>query len=102
MNDQNKTPAEPSAPALSVVAGSASSGPWLCALEKWAEHWEWGGDTKDDAINAGLDLWGGEDRPDGFWIAPAHKSDETNIDDCDPEEAEYTVENDRAEWIPLR
>jgi hypothetical protein len=75
---------------------------WFCATSKSADRWEYGGDTQDAAINAGLDLWGGENRPDGFWIAPAHESDPDNIDDCDPEEGEYTVEADKAEWIPLR
>jgi len=63
----------------------------------------WGGDTKDDAVNAGLDLWaeGGEadQRPDGFWIAPSHKSRDDHDEDSD--DHEYTIEPKHAEWIPL-
>ena len=92
----------------------ASTTPWLCARYKDDETWEWGGDTLEDAINAGLDLWGGDlpddedgaynldgNRIDGFWVAPAHKSDGANIDDCDPEDHEYTVEAEHAQWIPM-
>lgn len=70
--------------------------PWLCALKKDYERWEWGGATMDDAINAGLALWGGENRPDGFWVAPSHASKSE-----DDSEKDYTVESDKAEWIPL-
>ncbi len=87
--------------------------PWLCARYKDDETWTWGGATMEDAINAGLGEWGAdgddeEGREDldgnpiaGFWIAPAHKSRENCDDDCDPEEAEFTVEAQHAQWIPL-
>lgn len=74
--------------------------PWLCARSKDDEEWQWGGETVDDAVNAGLDLWGGDNRPDGFWIAPAHRT--TSAEESDGQEHPYTVEADKAQWIPLR
>lgn len=88
--------------------------PWLRARHKDDETWEWGGDTMEEAVNAGLGLWGKDgdeqedgkdldgDPIDGFWVAPAHKSGERGDDDCDPEEHEYTVEAEHAQWIPLQ
>lgn len=74
--------------------------PLFCSRSKDAEEWYWGGETMDDAINAGLDLWGGEGRPDGFWVAPGHKT--TPAEEADGMEHPYTVEADKSEWIPLR
>lgn len=82
--------------------------PWLCARFKDDETWTWGGATMEDAVAAGCDEWGkGSGHEDegeipGFWVAPAHKSREDHIDDCDPEEAEFTVEPQHAQWIPLQ
>lgn len=74
--------------------------PLFISCYKHAEDWYWGGETMDDAINAGLDLWGGEDRPYGFWVAPGHKT--TTAEASDGAEHPYTVEADKAEWIPIR
>lgn len=72
--------------------------PYLCALSKTSEEWQWGGKTIDNAINAGLELWGGEKPKDGFWVAPAHRSRREVESDSD---FAYTVESDKAQWIPL-
>lgn len=82
--------------------------PWLCARYKDDETWTWGGETMERAVAAGLDEWGAESdhedegEIDGFWVAPSHKSRANCDDDCDPEEAEYTVESQHAQWIPLK
>lgn len=82
--------------------------PWLCARYKDDETWTWGGADMEAAISAGCDEWGADsDHEDegeipGFWVAPSHKSREGHPDDCDPEEAEYTVEAQHAQWIPFK
>ncbi len=84
--------------------------PWLCARYKDDEDWTWGGPDMEDAINAGLDAFGEDEeegydadgaRIAGFWVAPSHKSRESNPDDCHPEEHEFTVESEHAQWIPI-
>lgn len=74
--------------------------PFFCARSKNAEDWYWGGETWDDAVNAGLDLWGGDDPEDGFFIAPSHRT--TAAEEADGCEHPYAVEAEKAEWIPLR
>jgi hypothetical protein len=81
--------------------------PWLYAKHKDNEDWSWGGPTMEDAVAGGCSDWGADsddeyDEPlSGFWVAPAHKSRAEHPDDCDPEEHEYTVESDKAQWIPF-
>lgn len=73
--------------------------PFMCSRYKDAEDWYYGGATKDDAINAGLDLWGGEDPEGGFWVAPSHPT--TDVEKEDGADYEFTVAPEKAEWIPI-
>ena len=69
---------------------------YFCAINKNDETWEWCGISKQEAIEMGLDLWD-DGFLEGFYIAPSHKS--LSEDDSDQE---YTIEVDKAEYIPIK
>lgn len=69
--------------------------PYFCSPSKFSERWNYGGKTREEAIETGLDLWGGEDS-EGFYIASSNISD---IDNEDESEHDYTIDNESIEFV---
>ena len=77
---------------------------WFVALRDTDERWEYAGaQWKCESAAEEIVLWGCADRwPEGYWMAPGHRSRKNCDTDCDPEEYQFTVETDRAEFVPFK
>lgn len=77
--------------------GEFGSGPreepkaWFYATDPDAEQWTFGGNSKEEAVDAALGEYG--DEHEAFYVTTGHKSVHGENDDHDPEEYEYTMDS---------